>query len=830
MDRLYSNSIELGHEIGRRATNYGMDAIVCGDGTIGAEIAIVGEAPGIREVESKIPFAGQSGNVLWTCLRNHCGLGRLDVYVTNVSKRPTAVTSAAKEENKLSNVEFMAWRDILLFELSQLPNLKHVIVLGNIALKALTGEEGIGNWRGSVLPDFELSRELDGDNWRRKVNIMCMYNPALVIREPKFNPIFQLDCAKLDRVLKGKYQGHKINALINPSFNEAYRWCEKMLDERKPVAFDIEVTGGETACVGFANNAHEGMCINFRTADENRYSVDEEVRLYRKIQQTLSHPDIKLIAQNGNFDSYWLWYKDRIRVKPLWFDTMLAHHTLYSTFPHSLGFLTSQYTEHPYYKDDGKIWKEGHGDIDTWWRYNVKDCCITWACHQPLLKELEKAGMMDFFQSHVMRLQPYLTKMTVLGTKCDMKLKEKLNEELSAQLAEIKTAFIQAARDATGDQALDPNPGSPKQLCALLYDRLHLPTKGKASADSSNRERLLAQPLLPEPQRRMLVALNKYAEEAKFLGTYVKMEVDSDLRIRCDYKQTGVQSAPGRLSSASTLWGSGTNLQNQPERAQHMFIADEGYEFSYTDGSQAEARVVAVVAGVSALRDNFARALEDSSFDVHRANASRIFRKPIEEIPTYDRDPVTGAITMRYLGKRCVHGLNYRMGPERLADVCSIPLSQANEAYYNYHRAFPEIKKWWNTTLETVRRYRELRTPFGRRLILLGINPYEDNDALDSIVAFVPQSTVGDLVSSIIYSCESDPEWPTSARMALNVHDALIALNKIEDGELVRKIMKRHAEVPIKTPHGDIFIPFEFKKSKPDEHGVHRWSTLEKVK
>jgi hypothetical protein len=46
--------------------------------------------------------------------------------------------------------------------------------------------------------------------------------------------------------------------------------------------------------------------------------------------------------------------------------------------PHSLAFLTSRYTTHPYYKDEKEGWKQV-GDADRFWRYNVKDCCITLA-------------------------------------------------------------------------------------------------------------------------------------------------------------------------------------------------------------------------------------------------------------------------------------------------------------------------------------------------------------------------------------------------------------------------------------------------------------------
>lgn len=820
----YSDCKTLNTELARLALNRNLHYQVGGDGPLSARVVVVGEAPGTREVEASAPFVGSSGSIMWKCLKDHCGLTRMDVYTTNVAKRQSAITSGAKDAIPIT--ELRLWEEILQYELRQLPNVRYIILMGNYALQAMLGEKGIGNWRGSVVYK-KLPNGFDGA-------YMCMYNPAMILREAKFQPIFQLDMKKLNKVLNVEYRNELITHRINPTFNEAFQWCEKMIDERLPVSFDIETLAYETACVGFANSPNEGMCINFRTESANRFSVNEEMRLYQKINQVLTHPRVKLVAQNGNFDSYWLWYKDRIKVKPLWFDTMLAHHTLYPTLPHSLAFLTSQYTNHPYYKDDGKLWKEKQvihkSGIDSFWRYNVKDVCITLACQKMIERELVAQRMETFFYGHVMRLQPHLVKMTVLGVKCDVNLKHVFTDEITQDVANMKADFTTKARLLTNDPTYEPNPGSPKQMNELFYDKLKLPSSGGKSIDVTNRTRLLALPTLPDKVGELLQLFNKYAQENKFLGTYAKMEIDEDDRIRCVYKQTGVQSAPGRLSSEATLWGSGSNLQNQPTRAQKMFIADEGYEFSYTDGSQAEARVVAVLWKVKGLLENFELARSRSGFDVHRANAARIFKKPYEQIPEYDRDPVTDAPTHRFLGKRCVHGLNYRMQPAKLAETCEISMGQASEAYFSYHRAFPEIKQAWSATIEEIRRNGMLFTPLGRRLILLGINPYTDDEAMDSIIAFKPQSTIGDHVSRMIYLCEDDSQWPKTARICLNIHDALIALNRIEDGPTVRAIMKKYGELTIPSEHGNIDIPFEVKHSTPDEYGVRRWSTMEKIK
>ena len=107
-----------------------------------------------------------------------------------------------------------------------------------------------------------------------------------------------------------------------------------------------------------SNDPHTAICINLRDEERNRFTVVQERELL------LCHQNLcdsnKIIAQNGSFDTYHEWLRNGLRIR-IWFDTLLAHHTLYPQLPHSLAFLVSQYTTHPFYKDEGKKWKEGGG-------------------------------------------------------------------------------------------------------------------------------------------------------------------------------------------------------------------------------------------------------------------------------------------------------------------------------------------------------------------------------------------------------------------------------------------------------------------------------------
>jgi len=806
---------ELLREFMVRAKECQLEVDCLGAGNLDAEIAIIGEAITTAEEDMKIPMVGGDGRMLWTILRS-LGITRKDCYVTNVVKRSLVVPTKKDARVKIKSTELEHWEGLLDWELDNLPNLKYILALGNSALHALTGDSGITKWRGSVF-DCKVGR------LRRDIKVVVSDNPMRIINNKSMEPMYKFDIKKLWKVMNGEFTKHTIDGIINPDFDTAIEYIDKLEQDTAPIAFDIETIANETACIGFANNPNTGICINFRDFNGNRYPLEQERILRERIQRIFNNPSKKFIAQNGSFDCGWLGFKDRIHVPKLWFDTLLAHHTLYPRMPHNLGYLTAQYTNHPYYKDEGKTWREG-GNIDQFWEYNVKDCCITWAAHAGILKELQEQGLSKFYFDHVQRLQPHLIAMQVGGIKADMSLKEDLSRSLKEDLNNMVDNFHTKIQALTGDPDLVTNPNSYSQLKELFFTRLGLVGRGR-STDKDNRRRMQDHPSTSEEARVMLQELDKYKEEHKFYSTYATMRSDNDDRIRCEYKQFGVQEAPGRLSSSGTLWGSGTNLQNQPHRAYPMFICDKGYELSYFDLRQAEAKVVSEVWQVQGLIENFRRAETEDGFDVHRGNASRIFKIPYDEVPAADRDKDFN-VTTRFLGKKCVHGLNYRMQPPRLAETCSIPLQQAYEAFASYHRAFPEIKEGWESTIKTVRDERKLYSPLGRRLIWL---EQLTEESYDSVIAFVPQSTIGDKVGSVIYLCHDDPEWPKDARMLLNIHDALIAIHRPEDGLLVRSIMKRHAEAPIMIRGKPVKIFTDLKKSVAGPDGIHRWSTLEDV-
>src|SRR5262249_45248496 len=151
---------------------------------------------------------------------------------------------------------------------------------------------------------------------------------------------------------------------------------------------------------------------------------------------------------------------------------------------------------------------------------------------------------------------PHLVAATCHGVAVDLERKKKIVELCSEDVQSTLDKFHSIVHELTGEMDYYPNPGSWQQMKVLYFEKLGLKGRG-TSTDETNRIHMMKAPETSPKAREMLTIVGKYAEERKFLGTYAESEVGPDGRFRCEYKQNGVQRAPGRLSSAGLLDGQG---------------------------------------------------------------------------------------------------------------------------------------------------------------------------------------------------------------------------------------------------------------------------------
>lgn len=114
------------------------DILVFSAGNPNARLVMIGEAPGYDEERHKEPFVGPAGKKLDDILKA-MGLGRRDIYMTNVVKNRPAMPRQATNNRKPTQEEVSAWLPVLKAELAILkPDC--IVALGTTAAEGLLAE------------------------------------------------------------------------------------------------------------------------------------------------------------------------------------------------------------------------------------------------------------------------------------------------------------------------------------------------------------------------------------------------------------------------------------------------------------------------------------------------------------------------------------------------------------------------------------------------------------------------------------------------------------------------------------------------------------------
>ncbi len=124
--------------------------LVMGVGDINSPIMIIGEAPGIEEDNSGLPFQGEVGKLLNKMLLA-INIDKEKVYTTySINFRPP-------EDRKPSSQEIRRYSSFLI-EHSSIINPKIIILMGSTAMECLTGINGKisderGKWKEIIIKD-----------------------------------------------------------------------------------------------------------------------------------------------------------------------------------------------------------------------------------------------------------------------------------------------------------------------------------------------------------------------------------------------------------------------------------------------------------------------------------------------------------------------------------------------------------------------------------------------------------------------------------------------------------------------------------------------------
>ncbi len=594
------------------------DIKVPGEGPKDAKIVIVGEAGGKAELQQGRPFVGPSGRTL-NALLARAGIKRHECYVTNVVKSSdTNVNNWYHDRNKKKpKFELNVARKNVQKEINEInPNL--VIACGAEALKALKDEDGlsIGDWRGSVI-ETKVGKTIP------------IYHPAMLLRQWMWAAVTELDLKRArDEAQFPEIHRKERKLIVNPELWQVREFIEECKNHEY-LSFDIETSGGKNKerfidCLGLAYSDDVAMSIPLTHANGEPYwSLEDEMEVWKLLCDVMSDPSVKKIAQNGQYDIIYL-ERAGVPIRNFWFDTMNAANVIYPEFPKALSFLVSIYTDEPFYKDTIKSDR---------WIYNAKDAALTYEVAMAQLQDMEDFGVTEFYFTHVHPLLRIYVEVHEQGVRIDEEKLEKAKEKIEGEINELQDELNESA-------GRELNVNSPKQMREYLYDTLGFkPRYNKAGNPTANADTI--KEFYRKTGRRELEIILEIRQLRKILSTYLNAPYDADGRMRCSYNVSGTET--GRLSSSSSVDGTGTNLQNIPKGVcREIFIPDDGCKMVAGDLSQAENRVVAYLT-----RDeNMLGIVNSDSGDIHTENAAKIFNKDPEKVSKQERQ----------LGKRITHG------------------------------------------------------------------------------------------------------------------------------------------------------------------------------
>jgi uracil-DNA glycosylase len=319
-------------------------------------IAIVGEAWGVEEERQQRPFVGPSGWELNKMLKE-AGINRSECFMTNVfNLRPRPSNDISNlcgsqaegipghrqiSSGKYIRREFSHELERLYTELRQVrPNL--IICLGGTAIWAMRGSGGVSSIRGTVFTSNLGFKSI------------ATFHPAALMREWSNRVITVADLVKAERESHfPEIRRPKREIWIEPTLDDLETFYGLYLEPSDLIAVDIETSGPQITCVGFAPQPGISIVIPFfdprRTEGSYWATRDLERRAWDFVRRVLNLPARKLF-QNGLYDIGFLWRTVGITCRNPAEDTMLLHHSLYPESQKGLGFLGSLYTDEPAWK------------------------------------------------------------------------------------------------------------------------------------------------------------------------------------------------------------------------------------------------------------------------------------------------------------------------------------------------------------------------------------------------------------------------------------------------------------------------------------------------
>lgn len=789
-----------------------------GEGPLNPKIMLIGAYPGRQEDLEGKPFVGPSGQLLDEILEK-CGIKRNEIYITNVVKYQPPFNDITKLN--LIGVDLEASiEELWKLEVTPLkPNV--IIAMGEEALEACTGYKGILNYRGSILR---------GRDAKTKV-VPTIHTAALFARfTGEKSTTDREGSAGLPYVYK-KLIEHDIRRAIEESVSGTLDLPDRQLDicdsslkahrffnqykSLPKAAVDIESINCVPVCVGFAFSPEHAISIpllrKIGKVPLTTMGIYELEQCWRFIDEALRR--IQIIGQNFKYDHFKL---GRIGfVCPnVYSDILLKTRVLFPELPEKrLGVIASLWTRQPFWKDDGKEFKLGKSPISQLLRYNALDCAVTFEVDREQefdlieLSEKYKIPLKEYYYDYMMKKHDFYLQMENNGFAVDHARQKELKKKYAGMAKVVHERLVERV-------GYDLNVKSYPQIHSLLYKEMKFKLLKRNPTSEDAIVRLLTNHAKTEEKKLILIDVLEERRIRTQISRDISFIPDYDGRAKSSFNisatettrsSTGVLKKPIRPSKIGLAFHTISKHGRLAEDVRSMFIPDKGTVLIQIDSSQAEARVVAVLAEDYELLEAFDRV------DIHRRTAGLVFCYTpklilsVEKIPIVDDLPKDGP--ERFVGKKIRHAGNYNMGKSEFmlnfntdAQKFGIPMSitewRANQMLELFHDSNPKLKGVFHKCIQDAINYDGyLIDPFGGLRIF---NGRKDDQTYKEGYANIPQRTIAHLVQgAALKSYDEFGHDNKDVKWISENHDSLLVQVPANNWEPYARVLHKHMQTPI---------------------------------
>ena len=571
---------------------------------------------------------------------------------------------------------------------------------------------------------------------------------------------------------KDKSNREEISNKKNYRIIESVQKLKSLIEEikkEKLVVIDTETNSlyanqAKLVGISFSFKENEAYYLPFEhklNKDENILNIDFE-KVFLILKNLFEDTSIMKIGHNIKYDKIVLSNVD-INLNPVE-DTMLLSYVLDTgKFKHNLDDLAKIYLDYDTikYKDIVGVGKKEKTfdelSIEEAYRYAAEDADVTLKIYHILKKRIIEEKLLNVYENIERPLIDVLVNMEKNGIKIDVKELKKLSSIFLKRIFSIEKEIFKHSK-------LEFNIASPKQLGKILFDKMGLQggKKGKSGAYSTSSEVLENLSYQGHEIAKMLL---EWRQISKLKNTYTESLTEKinkkTSRIHTSYSMAATNT--GRLSSTDP------NLQNIPIRTEegkkirNSFISEKGHKLVSLDYSQIELRLLAHIGKVNELKKAF-----DSNLDIHKETASQIFNKPIDQIDN----------NLRRKAKTINYGIIYGISAFGLSKQLNISRSDADFFLKEYFKKYTGILNYINETTNFCKKNGFVKTIFGRKCYITGINNKNSNFRNFAIRAAINapiQGSAADIIKKAMIKIHKFfIENKIKTKMILQVHDELL--------------------------------------------------------